>query len=115
MAEVRNDERARKIGANEAVFRTVNEQIESLNRGLAEISDGTLHIVCECGKLDCAAPIAAPISVYESVRSDPALFLVVPGHELPSVESVVERANDYNVVRKDPGEPRRVAEETGPR
>jgi hypothetical protein len=115
MADAAGDERARKIGANEAVFRTVNEQIESLNRGLAEISDGTLHIVCECGKLDCAAPISAPISVYERVRSDPSLFLVVPGHELPSVESVVDQTDGYNVVRKDPGEPRRVAEETDPR
>jgi hypothetical protein len=33
------NERTRKVGENEALFRTVNDEIEGLNRGLAELSD----------------------------------------------------------------------------
>jgi hypothetical protein len=109
------DKRTRKVGENEALFRTVNEEIQALNRGLAEISDNTLHITCECGDLLCTAQLSVPISVYERIRADSALFLITPGHEIPRVEKVVERASRHAVVRKDPGDPERIAEATDPR
>src|SRR5690349_14059199 len=97
------DERERRVGRNEAVFREVNEQIESLNRGIAAISDHMLHVVCECGDLTCAEQLAIGIDAYERVRAEPAWFVVCPGHDDPAVEHVVERAPAYHVVRKDPG------------
>jgi hypothetical protein len=109
------DERTRRIGSNEAVFRTVNEQIESLNRDIAEISDNTMHIVCECGLLSCADQISVPVPTYEEIRADPALFFVVPGHEIPKTEDVVERAGKFNVVRTHAGGPERIAVQTDPR
>jgi hypothetical protein len=109
------DERARRIGLNEALFRQVNEQIESLNRSLAEISDEKMHIVCECGNLDCAEQIVVGIPDYERIRADATLFFVLPGHELPSVEVVVEEADGFNVVCKHAGDPARVAQATNPR
>jgi hypothetical protein len=109
------DERARRIGNNEAVFRKVNEQIETMNRAFAAISDGMLHIVCECGMLECSQTLPVTVSTYEDVRSDSALFLLAPGHELPDVESVVEATSRYSVVRKHPGTAEAVAEATDPR
>jgi hypothetical protein len=109
------DERSRRIGQNEGVFRAVNEEIESLNRGLAAISDRKLHIVCECGHLSCAEPLSVGIDEYERIRAKSALFFVVPGHDLPSVERIVERHGTYDVVRKDDGGPARLAEATDPR
>ena len=109
------DERARRVGRNEAAFRSVNEQIEGLTRGLAALSDNTLHVVCECGSLDCTQQLTVPMEVYEDVRSDPTLFLVRPGHDIPSVEDVVSRELGYMVVRKRPGGPADVARETDPR
>jgi hypothetical protein len=108
-------ERTRRIGANEAVFREINEQVESLNRGLAEISDNQMHIVCECGKLSCVARIVVPVSKYEEVRSEPTLFFVKPGHDQPDAEDVVEQTDAFDIVRKHPGEPAQVAKETDPR
>jgi hypothetical protein len=108
-------ERARRVGKNEAVFREVNERIESLNRGIAAISDNKLHVVCECSDLGCAAQIALPVPVYERVRSDATLFIVVPGHEQPDIEDVVEQAADHSIVRKHEGEPARLARATNPR
>jgi hypothetical protein len=109
------NERTRRVGLNEAVFREVNEQVEGLNRSLADISDNQMHIVCECGDLVCVERLVIPIRKYEAVRSDAALFFIVPGHDKPDVEAVVEEAGAYAVVRKRAGGPARIAEETDPR
>jgi len=109
------DERARRIGKNEALFRTVNEQVEDLQRGMAAVSDDRMHIVCECGNINCVERLAVPISKYEEVRSDTALFFIVPGHEKPDVEDVVESTDGFEVVRKKQGDPADFAEETDPR
>jgi hypothetical protein len=108
-------ERSGRIAQNESLFRAVNEEIEGLNRGMAEISDQTLHIVCECGSLDCSLQLIVPIADYERVRADGALFLVKAGHELPAVETVVEQTPQYAVVRKKPGKPEEIARAADPR
>ena len=109
------EERARRIGENEALFRAVNEQVEELQRGMAAVSDDQMHIVCECGELSCVERLTVPVGKYEEIRADPALFFVMRGHDKPDVEDVVELTEAYDVVRKRPGEPERVAEETDPR
>ena len=108
-------ERTRRIGKNEAVCRSVNEQIESLNRATAALGDPTMHIVCECGDIHCIRHLVVAIPAYERIRSEPACFFVAPGHELSDVEDVVERGEGYNVVRKRDGGPARLAEATDPR
>src|SRR5882762_4109983 len=103
-------DRERRIGRNEALFREVNEHVESLNRGRAEVSDRQMHIVCECGDLACADGLTVPIGKYEEVRSDPTLFFVKPGHEAADIEGVVERTEQFDVVRKRAGDAERIAE-----
>lgn len=107
-------DRERRVGQNEAVFRQVNEQIEGINRAFEE-SAPTMEVVCECGNLRCFERIPVDVPAYERVRADSALFIVVPGHEIPDVEDVVERNDGWVVVRKHPGEPERIAAETDPR
>ena len=106
-------ERARRVGENEALFRTVNEQVRDLNQTF--LVEGTLRIVCECGEQSCIDQIELVPGEYEAVRSDSALFAVKPGHEVEDVETVVERKDGYWVVRKAPGAPQRIARETDPR
>ena len=43
------------------------------------------------------------------MRADPTHFVVLPGHELLDVVTVIERHDTFNVVRKDPGGPAEVA------
>jgi len=87
-----------RIGRNEATFRQINEDIE---RGRDAEDDSTLiGFVCECGMNDCARLIELTPAEYEQVRSDPCRFAILNGHEIPSVESVVERHERYAVVRK---------------
>ncbi len=106
-------ERERRIGANEAIFREVNERIEQLNRTFATLTE-TMEVMCECGELSCAQMISLSIGDYERIRADSALFAVVPGHVAPDVEDVVGEGPDYEIVRKREGDPRRIAEATDP-
>jgi hypothetical protein len=109
------DESQRRKAANEAVFREVNEKIESLQRRFAVAEHQPLHIVCECDRLDCSETMSIQVQTYEKVRSDSALFFVRPGHEDGSVEDVVDTGGDHMIVRKRPGEPQEIAEQTDPR
>jgi hypothetical protein len=106
-------DRAHRIGENEALFRSVNEQVRDLNQTF--LVEGRLRIVCECGQDTCLEQIELLPSEYEAVRADATLFLVKPEHDEPDVETVVERNDDYWVVRKDRGAPERIARATDPR
>jgi hypothetical protein len=40
------------------------------------------------------------LAEYETVRADPASFVVAPGHELPEIEDVVRQTDRFQIVRK---------------
>jgi hypothetical protein len=103
------EERKRRREANEVVFRNINEWIEDLTR------DGMIDVVCECDDITCGEQFPISVAAYERVRSEGTLFLVLPGHDDNSIERVVERADGYWVVRKDPGPPADLALATDPR
>ena len=108
------DERKRRIGVNEAIFREANERIQDLNKSFAILTD-RLVLVCECGDGQCVEKISVSPEAYEELRSDPTQFAVGPGHEIPDVEEVVARGEGYDVVRKVDEVPRHIAEATDPR
>lgn len=109
-----DEERIRRVGENEGLFRVVNERIESLNVAFAAITE-TMDVVCECGDLECAERVVLGISDYERVREDPTHFVLVPGHQMPGVETVIETGDGFIVVEKHDGVPAEVARETDPR
>jgi hypothetical protein len=108
------DERQTRVGKNEAVFRAVNERIEDLNQAFAVVTE-TFEVVCECADSACIKQISIAIETYERVRSDATLFIVAPGHETADTEDIIEKHDDYSVVRKHAGLPQRLAEQTDPR
>lgn len=108
-------ENERRKALNEVVFREVNERMESLQHVFAAVQHQPLNIVCECDRIDCAELISVDPGVYEETRADSALFFVLPGHEDDSVEDVVDTGGGYLIVRKRPGEPQQIAEQTDPR
>jgi hypothetical protein len=108
------DERTERIGLNEALFREVNERVKGINDRFADAPE-TAQFVCECGLETCAERIELPLQTYEELRSNPTHFAVRPGHELPDVETVVERHDEYVVVEKKAGDAALVAESTDPR
>jgi hypothetical protein len=98
------DERARKLGLNEAAFRSANERVRKVAEGFSLVADRT-NFICECGSSACTEPISLTMAEYEHVRSDPRWFATVPGHESPEVERVVEDHGNYVVLEKLPGGP----------
>ena len=104
------DERTLRIGKNEALFRTINERVESINESFAVVA-GTMTVVCECGDQRCLKHIELTRDEYERLRSDPARFAVKPGHEAPDVEDVVERHDRYWVIKKHGAAPEDLAQE----
>ncbi len=108
------EDRTERIGRNEALFRHVNERIQELNEGFAMVLDD-FEFVCECGDATCADAIRMPLDEYERIRSTPTWFAVRAGHELPEVESVIERHGAYNVVEKHAGDAAELAREEDPR
>jgi len=108
------EDRERRLGLNEAMFREVNERVEEVNQAFGSIT-GEFDIFCECGDVDCAERITVPTSEYERVRSDSKQFLLKVGHEDPLVERVIENRDSYVIVEKEGVEVERVAEETDPR
>jgi hypothetical protein len=109
-----SDDRARRVGLNEAIFRQVNEQIRDLNRDFG-LEHGTMAVICECGHSDCTERLELPVQEYERVRGDARHYLIAKGHEIPSVESVVEQNESYDVVQKDEGEPAELSKRLDPR
>ncbi|HEY7967004.1 MAG TPA: hypothetical protein VID68_08250 [Solirubrobacteraceae bacterium] len=102
----------RRIAQNEALFRDVNE---SIARGhWPGEPEQPLALRCECGNLNCNMLVEVSGAEYEQIRSDPRRFVLVPGHEIATVETVIERGADHVVVEKV-GEAGKVARKTDPR
>lgn len=108
------DERARRVGLNEALFRTVNDEVRDVNKRFSVVAQ-PMSVVCECERTDCYERLELRLEEYERVRSDPTLFFVKPRHDAPDVESVVERREGYWVVRKHEGGPAELARRTDER
>ena len=81
---------------NEAAFRRVNEAIQA---GRPD-DGGALDLICECGRLGCTEHISVPGTTYTAVRADPRRFMIVPDHEVPEAERVVETHDGYVIVEK---------------
>ena len=108
------NERKRRIGENEAIFRSFNEEVQALSRTFT-VPTATLRIVCECGARSCTERIEIDPAEYAGVREDPLLFVVKPGHDLPEAETVVGKEETYWVVRKHEGLPAEIARATEPK
>ncbi len=101
-----------QLASNEAVFRDVNEAIES-GRIPAEVHE-TVAFRCECGELGCNDLIELTLGDYERVRAHPRRFLVTIGHQRDETATIVESHRGYAVVEKR-DQAGQLAEETDPR
>jgi hypothetical protein len=95
------DARAERIAENEARFREINERLRGDLETLTDEAE-PLRFVCECGNASCREGVPLGRSEYQAVRAHPRHFVVVPGHEIPDVETVVERHDHYLVIEKPP-------------
>ena len=98
---------------NEALFREVNERIEDVSTTLTP-DDMPMEFLCECDDRDCVEKVSATRAEYEAIRAVATNFIVLPGHEDPGVEHVVQQTERFLVVEKE-GQATLEAEESDPR
>jgi hypothetical protein len=92
------DDPQKRVAHNEVVFRELNERLEA---GTWPGEAGkAVAFRCECGDLGCNQLIEIVPADYERVRAHARRFVLVSGHELPELETVVQRAGGYVVVEK---------------
>jgi hypothetical protein len=98
---------------NEALFREVNERIEDVTTTLVPDNE-PMQFLCECDDADCVEKVSATPAEYEAIRAVATHFVVLPGHEDPAVEHVVQQTERFLVVEKE-GRAAHEAEESDPR
>lgn len=100
-----------KLVENEAMFRKRNEAVQDDIKVLNDTAqaqgeeepipdDTILKFYCECSDESCAMRVPMSIKQYELIHDDRKQFIVIPGHEVVSVEEVVDQMADYTVVKK---------------
>ena len=87
-----------RLAQNEVMFRRVNERLAPAGGSIDVPHE--LQLFCECSDRDCLKTIAIETAEYEWLRLNPRRFAVLPGHEAPAVEDVVERHDRFVVVEQ---------------
>jgi len=90
--------RARALAENEILFRRLNERLASAERGGSDPRE--LELLCECSDRECVKVLTITPAEYDWLRQDPRRFAVLPGHEAPALEDVVERHDGFVIVEK---------------
>lgn len=96
--------RARRLRQNEELMEQLNRRME---RALGEIREADdedrnapIAFLCECSHLDCRERIHLAPSRFDRIHRDSEVFVLVPGHEIPDIEKVVDQEGDFLIVRK---------------
>jgi hypothetical protein len=108
------DERGRRVGQNEVLFREINERLRELGEGFSLVSEEA-EFVCECANSSCADRVRMSLPAYEEIRAEATRFFVIKGHEELDYERIVDDREQYLVVEKLPGGPAGIAIRDDPR
>ncbi len=104
--------REERITRNEAVFRVGNERMAQWEERHPDGEEE--RYLCECADPVCTEKVELTRSQYEYVRSDSRWFVVVPGHEVLDVETVIDTHDGWNVIEKK-ADVAHITEATDPR
>ena len=86
-----------RLAKNEILFRAVNERLDDMGD---TVSWEETEYLCECSDTSCIEAISLKKEEYEQARSRPTVFFVVPGHERPALEKIIEDRERYLLVEK---------------
>jgi hypothetical protein len=85
---------------NEQTFQSYNARRAAIEESGGAPDDAPVPFVCECDQPKCWTAIKIPLDEYERAVEAPDRFVVVPGHEDPAVEVVVETRTNFLIVSK---------------
>ena len=104
--------REERLAGNEVMFRAANERMAGWDE--VRISEAEELYFCECADPECREKISLHKADYEKVRSDSRHFLIALGHEVPDIETVLEKHDGWAVIEKNP-EVTEIVEASDPR
>ena len=87
---VRREER---IVRTEQLYRQLKEKIATLLDG------GAPMFLCECGNPLCNEPIELDGDDLQVLHSKDGFFAIMPGHQIPDLETVIRETPRYALVR----------------
>jgi hypothetical protein len=103
------DPRHESVSRNEAMYRSVNREIEQASVEAGEGPRDRIEVLCECGREGCSQVLDLTVAEYDEAHQQRDRFVVAPGHEDEQIERVVLRSSRYLVVDKV-GEAEEIAE-----
>lgn len=95
----------RRLIENEQIMESLNRRIQEQVARIRAEGEGELSepvsCFCECSDLACRGRILITPERYEEFHRDPGMFIILAGHEVETIESVVNTWHDYLIVRKN--------------
>lgn len=85
---------------NEQTFQSYNARRAAIEESGGTPDNEPVPFVCECDQPTCWRAIKIPLDEYERAVEAPDRFVVVPGHDDPEVEVVVETRETFLIVSK---------------
>lgn len=82
--------------AGRDVFRWMNDQVRRAQR---DWPTPEYDLICECGDIDCLRVLTIDRQTYDSIVLAPPNFVILPGHQRPDLEDVVQTRPGHVVVR----------------
>ncbi|MDQ3894230.1 MAG: hypothetical protein M3292_06140 [Actinomycetota bacterium] len=99
-------DRSERLADNERRIREINEDLDLVahdtHEWASDLDTSEVEFLCACGRPDCDETILLSLREYEATHREPHRFVVVPGHETPPVERVIEKHPTYLIVEKRP-------------
>jgi hypothetical protein len=87
--------RKQRIVQTEEFYRQINDLIARNGR-----RDGQVYM-CECANPYCNVTMDVTDEDITTLHSVPGYYLILPGHEIPEVEQVVQQTATYTIVTND--------------
>ena len=84
-----------------ALFRAANERMAAWEE--QHVQSQTEHYFCECVDPNCREKVVLRKADYEKCRGESGYFVIVPGHEAPEIETVIEQHDGWAIVEKSQG------------
>ena len=102
----------RRLAENEVMFRQANQKVqkslEELDKNVVAAghpslmltADIPLHFYCECSNEKCRKRIKVTPKQYEELHQNSSQFIIIPGHQVATIEKTIHVTPDYMVVEK---------------
>lgn len=90
----------RRLKENEVIFQQANKGVADFIKEGGANDDTVIGFYCECSNVDCRKRIPMSISDYQKFHKDQRHFIALKGHEMPQIETIVSKQDEFSVVKK---------------